>query len=138
MTLIQFVKLYYNWLLSQSCMWQKDNNAEIFMFVGLGLEKSISFAWIISWAVIITRLSTNTDIFDHMSVCLCVQIEHFIQSWESWNVKESEASILTVNFSYEDQSKLRPPLLLRPFVSVPKCIFQCKWVSLMRPVHYYV
>ena len=36
----------------------------------------------------------------------------------------------TVRFRYYGHSKLRP------LVSVPKCIFQCKWVSLMRPVHY--
>ena len=42
----------------------------------------------------------------------------------------------TVKFRYKDHSKLRLPSLLRPTVSVPKCIFQCKWVSIMRPVYY--
>ena len=31
---------------------------------------------------------------------------------------------------------LRPPSLFRALVSVPKCIFQCQSVSLMRIVHY--
>ena len=43
----------------------------------------------------------------------------------------------TVKFCYKDHLKLRPPSLLRPLVSVTECSFKCKWVSLMRPVHYY-
>ena len=38
--------------------------------------------------------------------------------------------------SYNDHSKLRPPLLLRRLASLPKCSFQCKWVSLMKPFHF--
>ena len=41
-----------------------------------------------------------------------------------------------VKFPNKDHSKLRPPSLLRPLASELKCIFQCKWVLLMRPVHY--
>ena len=42
----------------------------------------------------------------------------------------------TVKFCYKKHLKLRPPSLLRSLVSVPKCNFQCEWVSLMRHVHY--
>ena len=42
--------------------------------------------------------------------------------------------ISTVMFCYLDHSKLRPPSLLRAFVSVLKGIFQSKWIPLMRPV----
>ena len=47
-----------------------------------------------------------------------------------------ECIISTVKFRCKDHSKLSPSWLLRSFVSVPKCICQCKWVSLMRPTHY--
>ena len=41
------------------------------------------------------------------------------------------------SFAKKPTQKLRPPLLLRPLVSVQKCIFLCKWVLLMRPDYYY-
>ena len=44
--------------------------------------------------------------------------------------------VTTVKFHNKHHLELRPPLLVRPLVPVPKYIFQCKVVSLMRPVHY--
>ena len=41
----------------------------------------------------------------------------------------------TVKSGNKDHLKLRRPSLLSLLISVPKCIYQCKWVSLMRPVN---
>ena len=45
--------------------------------------------------------------------------------------------IYTLKFRYKDHSKLRPSsqLVLRPLVSVPKYIIQCKWVLIRNFIH---